>query len=397
MHYLDHNATSPLRPECLAAVTHALAQGGNPSSIHAAGRAARALVEEARGAVAQLANAQAHEIVFTSGATEALNLALAGAIEGAIDQHEKGLSEKEGGRARITRLFVSAIEHRAVLATAQKLAERSPGVRLEILPVTADGVLDTEALRVALREGKGRALVAVMAANNETGVIQPVAEISRLCGEAGALLLVDAVPAAGKIDLDAQLCDYLVLSAHKMGGPTGAGVLIVRNGAPLAAQIMGGTQQNGLRAGTENLSGLAGLGAAARTLCDGEGERARIAHLRDRFEAMLKQAIPEAVIFGANSPRLCGTCFFALPGVMAQTVQIALDLDGVMVSAGSSCASGKVAASHVLAAMQVEYALASGAVRASFGWNSESADVDAAIASLTKFWQRKAASAERAA
>jgi cysteine desulfurase len=391
MHYLDHNATSPLRPECLAAMTHALGLGGNPSSIHAVGRAARALVEEARGAVVQLTNAHAHEIVFTSGATEALNLALAGAIEGAIDQHEKG------GAARITRLFVSAIEHRAVLATAQKLAERAPGVRLEMLAVTADGVLDTEALRVALREGKGRALVAVMAANNETGVIQPIAEISRLCGEAGALLLVDAVPAAGKIDLDAQLCDYLVLSAHKMGGPSGAGVLIVRNGVPLAAQIMGGTQQDGMRAGTENLSGIAGLGAAARTLRDGAGERARIAHLRDRFESMLKQAMPEAIIFGAASPRLCGTCYFVLPGVTAQTTQIALDLDGVMVSAGSSCASGKVLASHVLAAMQVDYAQASCAVRVSFGWNSESLDVDAAIASLTKLWQRKAVSAERAA
>lgn len=391
MHYLDHNATSPLRPECLAAVTHALAIGGNPNSVHAAGRAAKAVLADARGAVATLVNAHAHDIIFTSGATEALNLALAGAIEGAIDQNAKDMG------ARITRLFVSAIEHRAVLVTAQKLAERSPGVRLEILPVTPDGVLDTEALRVVLREGKGRALVAVMAANNETGVIQPVAEISRLCAEASALLLVDAVPAAGKITLDASLCDYLVLSAHKMGGPSGSGVLIVRNCAPLAAQIMGGAQQNGLRAGTENLSGIAGLGAAAHTMRDGEGEHARIAHLRDRFESMLKQVIPEAVIFGAGSPRLCGTSFFALPGVTAATAQIALDLDGVAVSAGSSCASGKVLASHVLAAMQVEPVLASCAIRASFGWNSENADVDAAIASLTKLWQRKSAAAERAA
>lgn len=392
MPYLDHNATSPLRPECLAAVTHALGLGGNPSSIHARGRAARAVLEDAQAEIAALVQATAHAIVFTSGATEALNLALGGAIEGAIDQHEA-----DSKVSRITRLFVSAVEHRAVLATAQKLAERTPGLRLEILPVTGDGILDTEALRVALREGKGRALVAVMAANNETGAVQPIAEISRLCVEAGALLLVDAVPAAGKIDLDAQLCDYLVLSAHKMGGPSGAGVLIVRDGAPLAAQIMGGAQQNGLRAGTENLSGIAGLGAAARTLRDGAGERARIVHLRDRFESMLKQAIPEAAIFAAAAPRLCGTSFFALPGVAAETAQIALDLDGVMVSAGSSCASGKVAASHVLAAMGVDGAIAACAVRASFGWNSENADVDAAIASLTKLWQRKAASAERAA
>jgi cysteine desulfurase len=392
MPYLDHNATSPLRPESLAAMTHALSVSGNPSSIHARGRAARALADGARDEIARFAGAADHEIIFTSGATEAANLGLAGAIEGAIDQHEVDKTI-----ARITRLFVSAIEHPAVSAPAQRLAERVPGLRLELLPVTADGVLDTEALRVALREGKGRALVAVMAANNETGAIQPIAEISRLAGEAGALLLVDGVPAAGKVDLDARACDYLVLSAHKMGGPSGAGALIVRDGAPLAAQIMGGAQQNGLRAGTENLSGIAGMGAAARTLRDGAGERARIAHLRDRFESMLKQAIPDAAIFAADGPRLCGTSFFALPGVAAQTAQIALDLDGVMVSAGSSCASGKVAPSHVLAAMGVDDAIAACAVRASFGWDCESADVDAAIASLTKLWQRRAASTERAA
>jgi cysteine desulfurase len=177
MHYLDHNATSPLRPECLAALTAALNIGGNPSSVHAVGRAARAVVDDAKAEIAALAGANDHEIIFTGGATEANNLALAGAVEGAI------LAE-----ARLTRLFVSAIEHRAVSAAAEKLVERNAGLRLEILPVGPDGVLDTEALRVALREGKGRALVAVMAANNETGVIQPVAEISRLCREAGALL-----------------------------------------------------------------------------------------------------------------------------------------------------------------------------------------------------------------
>jgi cysteine desulfurase len=384
MHYLDHNATSPLRPESLAALTHALSVGGNPNSIHARGRTARAVVEDAKEKVALLANAASQTIIFTSGATEAANLALAGAVEGAIDQHE---ADKK--TARITRLFVSAIEHSAVSAPAQHLAERAPGVRVETLPVTADGVLDLEALRVALREGKGRALVAVMAANNETGVIQPVEEISRLCREAGALLLVDAVAAAGKIPLEASLCDYMVLSAHKIGGPQGIGALMVANGAPLAAQLLGGGQQDGLRAGTENLSGIAGFAAAAHAARDNEGERARIAHLRDRFETQLLAAIPEVVIFGAEAPRLIGTSNFALPGISSATAMIALDLDGVWVSAGSSCSSGKVAASHVLAAMGVEYARASCALRASFGWNSEMADVEAAIAALTKLWQRK--------
>ena len=384
MHYLDLNATSPLRPESLASLSHTLSLGGNASSIHARGRAARAVIEDAKEKVALLAGAAAYDVIFTSGATEAANLALAGAVEGALDQH--GADSKV---ARITRMFVSSIEHSAVLAPARRLAERVPGVRLETLPVTVDGVLDTEALRVALREGKGRALVAVMAANNETGVIQPVEEISRLCREAGALLLVDAVAAAGKIPLDASLCDYMLLSAHKIGGPQGVGALFVAKGAPLAAQLVGGGQQGGLRAGTENLSGIAGFAAAAHAARDGAGERDRIAHLRDRFETQLLQAIPEAVIFGADAPRLIGTSNFALPGTASAIALIALDLDGVWVNAGASCSSGKVAASHVLAAMGVELALASCALRASFGWNSEMADVEAAITALTKLRQRK--------
>ncbi len=384
MHYLDHNATSPIRPEAQAALTAALSVGGNPSSIHARGRAARALVEDAKEKIALLANAANHDILFTSGATEAANLALAGAVEGAINQHEA-----DAKVVRITRLFVSSIEHGAILAPARHLAERAPGVRLELLPVNDDGVLDTESLRVALREGKGRTLVAVMAANNETGVIQPVEEVSRLCREAGALLLVDAVAAAGKIPLDASLCDYMLLSAHKIGGPQGVGALIVAKGAPLAAQILGGGQQGGLRAGTENLSGIAGFAAAAHSVRDGDGERARVQHLRDKFETLLKAAIPQARIFGDGAPRVIGTSQFALPGITSQTALMALDLDGVWISAGASCSSGKIAASHVLEAMNIEYALASCALRASFGWNSDMADVEAAIAALTKLWQRK--------
>ena len=384
MHYLDHNATSPLRPECLTAMTHALAVGGNPSSIHAKGRAARAIMEEAREKVAALAGAKPGEVIFTSGATEANDLALFGAVEGSLAEGDAS----NRGSGRITRIFVSAIEHSSVLSTADRLAERFPWARVTRLAVTADGVIDLEGLRVALREGKGRALVAVMAANNETGVVQPIAEVSKLVRETAGLLLVDAVPAAGKIGLDFSLCDYMVLSAHKIGGPQGSGALVVREGAPLQPQLVGGGQQKGLRAGSENLSGAAGFGVAAHSLADGEGEHARITHLRDHFEAALKQAAPEAVIFGVKQDRLCSTSCFAIPGLAAETALIGLDLDGVMMSSGSTCSSGKVAVSHVLAAMSVDETLAACALRASFGWSSTMEDVNAAVASLTKLRER---------
>ncbi len=334
MHYLDHNATSPLRPEARAAMERALDIGGNPSSVHARGRAARAIVEQAREQVAALANADPADVIFASGGTEANALALCGAVAGAA----------EAG-ARLTRLFVSAIEHDSVLANALALAERAAGLRVEIIPVTPDGVIDVAALRVQLREGKGRALIAAMAANNETGVIQPIAEIAALAKEHGALLLVDTIQAAGKIALDYPQADYLTLSAHKIGGPQGAGALIAKATAPLAAQILGGGQERSRRAGTENLSGVAGFGAAAKAARDFDANT--LAALRDHFESRLPK---DAIVFGANAPRLCNTSNFVLPGVTAETAIMALDLDGVMASSGAACSSGKVKASHVLKA-----------------------------------------------
>ena len=382
MAYCDHNATAPLRPASRDAMAHALSVTGNPSSVHAHGRAARAIVEEARDNVARLVKSKLEQVIFTSGATEANNLALWSAVEGAVDQSEVDKA------ARITRLFVSAIEHSSVLKTAEAVAERVAGVRLECLPVSTDGVLDVEVLRAALREGRGRALVAVMAANNETGVVQPVAEISRLCREAGALLLVDAVTAAGKIDLDAGLGDYLTLSAHKLGGPQGAGALVVNIDAPFAPQITGGGQQKGLRAGTENLSGIAGFGAAAKAVLVDKDETTRVAAIRDHFEAALKRALPDAVIFGVGVPRLGNTSNVALPGLAAENIVIALDLDGVMVSSGSSCSSGKITPSHVLSAMSVADDLAGASIRVSFGWNSTIEDADAVISSLARLVAR---------
>jgi len=373
MNYCDHNATSPLRPKAREAMERALSLTGNPSSVHAGGRAARAMIEEAREAVARLAAAKPEEVIFTSGATEANALALWGAVEAAVDAGKP-----------ITRLLVSAIEHKSVLKTADAVAERVAGIRLEIVPATADGVVDLEAL-ASLLKSEGLALVAVMAANNETGVVQPVAEISRLCREAGALLLVDAVTAAGKIPLDARLCDYMSLSGHKLGAPQGVGALIVSDAAPLVPQLVGGGQQKGLRAGTENLSGIAGFGAAAKAALSNDEERTRLAALRDGFEHALKEALPDAVILGANAPRLANTSNVALPGLAAENMVIALDLDGVMVSSGSSCSSGKIAASHVLAAMGVNDL---SSIRVSFGWNSSQDDADAVVASLVKLRQR---------
>jgi cysteine desulfurase len=374
MHYLDHNATSPLRPEARAAMEHALGSA-NPSSVHAEGRKARALVEETRAKVAKLANTDAQNVIFTSGGTEANALALHAAIYGSAE------AEK-----RLTRIFISAIEHDSIRANANALIERFAGLRLETLPVLANGTLDLEALRIALREGKGRALIAVMAANNETGVIQPIADIAKLAREAGALLMVDAIQAAGKIPL-AFDADYITVSSHKLGGPQGAGALIVKPGAPFAPQILGGGQERGHRAGTENVTAIAGFGAAAEAASGISND------LRDRFETALKEIAPEAIIFGKDVPRLANTSNFALPNILAETAVMALDLDGVMISSGAACSSGKVKPSHVLAAMGVNEDLARCALRVSFGWNSTEADADAAIASLSKLLARAKARA----
>lgn len=374
MHYLDHNATSPLRPEARAAMERALGVA-NPSSVHAEGRKARAIVEEARAKIAKLANTDAQNVIFTSGGTEANALALHAAIYGSAE------AEK-----RLTRIFVSAIEHDSVRANANALIERFAGLRLETLPVLANGTLDLETLRIALREGKGRALIAVMAANNETGVIQPIAEISKLAREAGALLMVDAIQAAGKIPLDFD-ADYITISSHKLGGPQGAGALIAQTGVPFAPQFLGGGQERGHRAGTENVATIAGFGAAA------EAASNIASNLRDYFETALNEMAPEAIVFGKDAPRLANTSNFALPGILAETAVMALDLDGVMISSGAACSSGKVKPSHVLAAMGVNEDIARCALRVSFGWNSTEADADVAIASLSKLLARAKARA----
>jgi len=384
MAYLDHNATSPLRAEARTAVEQAFAIGGNASSVHAAGRAARALVEDARLTVAALAGARPDEVIFTSGGTEADALALWGAVLGSLDARA---AEKNAG-ARITRLFISIIEHAAVLANATAVAERFAGLRLETIPVRSNGAVDLDALRDGLREGKGRALVAVMAANNETGVIQRVDEVAALARAEGALVMSDAVQAAGKVKALPDT-DYLTFSAHKMGGPQGVGALIVKAGAPYAPLIVGGGQERGLRAGTQNIAGIAGFGAAVEAM----SQQTISPALRDRFEAGLREIAQEVIIFGADAPRLANTSNFSLPGIAAETALMALDLDGVMLSSGAACSSGKVKRSHVLAAMGVSDDVAGCALRASFGWNSTEADVEAALGSISKLVARRRAAA----
>jgi cysteine desulfurase len=386
MRYLDHNATSPLRASARAAMLAALDAAGNASSVHAAGRAARTRIDDARERVARFIGASEAAVIFTSGGSEANSMALKGAIAGALAAED-----------RITRLFVSAIEHPSVRATATTLSETVPGLKLSEVPVTSDGVLDLSAFRLQLMQGKGRALVSVMAANNETGAIQDVAAVRRLLavdGGEGVLLHVDAVQAAGKIpvSLDALGADYLTISAHKLGGPQGAGALIVKEGAPLASLIEGGGQESGRRAGTENVAAIAGFGAAVEEATN-LADMPRLTALRDRFEAELRGLEPDTVVFAGRVSRLPTTSNFAIPGRSAETALIALDLDGVAVSSGSACSSGKVRPSHVLAAMGVDEALARSALRVSFGWTSRDEDVDAAIASLRRLLARRAAMA----
>lgn len=368
--YFDWNATAPLRNEARAAMIAALGLTGNASSVHAEGRAARHLVEEAREKVADLVGAEAKNVTFTSGATEANTLALTSALE-------------VGGRTEPRDiLFVSAIEHPSVLCGG-----RFPAERVELLPVRSDGVIDLDAVRQRIAKAN-RPLVSIMQANNETGVIQPVREVAEIVHATGGLLHVDAVQGAGRIDcvIGELGADLLTVSSHKLGGPQGAGALIRRGGIQITDPLIrGGGQERGLRGGTENVAGIAGFGAAcAAAASTGHAGAVYMAALRDRFEAALKAATPEAVVFGANAPRLPNTTMFSVPGLKAETAIIAFDLNGIAVSSGAACSSGKVQASHVLAAMGVELSLARSAVRVSLGWKTTEHDIE----TLLNAWMR---------
>jgi cysteine desulfurase len=362
--YLDYNATAPLRPEARDALLAAL-DIGNPSSVHEEGRKARALVEAARADVARLVGAPAETVIFTSGGTEACNLAL-------------GLRQAPAGE--IKRLLVSAIEHSAVLAAAKE-----SGMPVEELPVTPDGVLDLDALDAALADDTP-ALVCVMLANNETGVIQPIAEVAAKTRAHGSLLFCDGVQAAGKIDINlfALGVDALSLSGHKLGAPMGVGALVTRPAVVVPPQLIGGGQELGRRAGSENISGITAFAAAARAAMRDLEAFADLADRRDEMEAALLAAQAQLVVYGKGAPRLANTSCFALSGLNAETLVMAMDLAGISVSAGSACSSGKVSRSHVLAAMQAEPHISKGVLRVSLGWQSRAEDTQKLVNEWSK-------------
>ena len=373
--YFDRNATTPLRPQASAALGDALALAGNPSSVHAEGRAARQAVERAREEVASLVGAQPAEVIFTSSGTEANMLALTPSIETAGEKRPRD------------RLFLSAIEHSSVRAGG-----RFPREAIEDIPVDARGQVKLAALAQALGRAS-RPLVSLMLANNETGVVQPVAEAAAIVHAANGLLHVDAVQAAGRLPIDIATlgADLFTLSSHKIGGPKGVGTLVrLREGIHFADPLIrGGGQERGMRAGTENVAGIAAFGAAAAAARDQLAEEAaHMRALRDELEAELRAIAPDTVIFGELVERLPNTTLFTHPGLNAETAIIAFDLEGVAVSSGAACSSGKVQPSHVLAAMGVSPALARGAVRVSLGWTTTNAD----IARFVGAW-RKVASA----
>lgn len=365
--YLDWNATTPLRREARAAMAAAWDLFGNPSSVHAEGRWARGLIEDARIMVAEAVGGDPRNVVFTSGGTEANTLALT-PVSGKSKQV-------------IDNIIVSSIEHASVLAGGRFALDR-----MARLPVDRSGLVDLDALRAMLAQGPP-ALVSIMLANNETGAIQPVAEAAHLVHEAGALLHVDAVQAFEKISIDIKELniDFLSISAHKIGGPKGTGALVLgKNQSHPIALMRGGGQERGGRAGTENVPGIAGFGAAVRAAETGRAaDMARVQTLRDRLEDGLRQT-PGGVIFSQQVPRLPNTTLFGVPTLKAETAVVRFDLEGVAVSSGSACSSGKVQASHVLEAMGYGPEITRSAIRFSLGWETTGADVDRAI----KTWRK---------
>jgi cysteine desulfurase len=359
--YLDHNATSPLRPEAGRAMRNALnSVHGNPSSLHAEGRAARALLERAREQVADLTGTVTGEVVFTSGGSEAI----AAAVRGVCDRAPH----------KMRRILVSSTEHSAVLEAA-RLASRRGFVVVEV-PCTKEGRVSTDAFRMHLDESV--ALAALHWANNETGVLQPVEEAGRACREAGVPFLIDAVQAAGRLPLDPRkvFADLIAISGHKLGGPQGTGALVVRRGISLAP-LIGGNQETRRRGGTPGVPALVGFGAAAAAaISNMNDESKRILRWRAKIETRLRELYPKIRFHGQASPRLPNTVNFALPGIPGETLAIALDLAGVAISTGSACASGAVEPSHVIRAMGFEEGEARSAVRVSLGWSNSTSEIN---------------------
>ncbi len=364
--YLDWNANAPVRQEAAAAVGQSLTWCGNPSSVHGYGRRARHAINKAREAVASLVNAAPEDVIFTGGGTEANNLAL------------QGFPDR--------RVIVSTIEHDSVLAAVPDAVR---------LPVSQDGVVDLAALERLLAADPRPALVSVMFANNETGAIQPAAEVARIAHRHGAFFHCDAVQGPGKVAVDfrAIAADAMTISAHKIGGPMGVGALILRGGLALRPLIKGGGQERGLRGGTENFPGIVGFGAAAKLAAQDVGAASHMAQLRTSAAQRLCVLAPDATVFAQAAPLLPNTLCIAMPRVPSTTQVIALDLAGVMVSAGAACSAGKVTRSHVLDAMRVARETAECAIRISLGWSTSAADIDHLVEAWGALYARTRASA----
>ena len=365
--YLDHNATVPIRPEVLDTMSEVLQIGGNASSVHAEGRKARQFLEVARENIATFVDGETGGVIFTGGGTEACNLAL---------------QTRKTPKGVIRRILVSSIEHAAVLAPLDDLTENED-ISVTHLPVSEQGVVDLKALSTAL-ENPSPALVVVMAANNETGVIQPIAEIGAMVRSHGSLFFCDAIQAAGKIPLSMKgmNIDILSLSAHKIGGAAGVGALVVRDGIVLKPLLRGGGQELRRRAGTENLAGCVGFGLAARLAMQGLSSYSNLSTLRDDLESQLADSFPEISIFAEKTHRLPNTSCFALPDMRAETMVMSLDLAGIAVSSGAACSSGKVTRSHVLEAMGVSHNLLEGTIRISLGHTNTVSDIHQLISAL---------------
>lgn len=367
--YLDHNATAPLRHAAREAMIAALSMTGNPSSVHGEGRAVRAIINRARQAVGDLCGTSAAHVTFTSGATEAANLVLS--------------PDYRMGRAalKIAHLYVSSVEHPCVLAGGRFGADA-----ITILPVDNAGRLDLDALDALLAghdPADGQVMLALQLANNETGVIQPVAEAASIVHAHGGLMVVDAVQGAGRLplSLNGLGADFLILSAHKIGGPAGCGALVSAGEILMPTPLIrGGGQEKGHRGGTENAAAIAGFGAAAIGAMAEAADTEALRAMRDRMESRMRALAPDVIIHGASAARLANTCFFSLPGLKAETSQIGFDMEGIAVSAGSACSSGKVGTSHVLAAMGADERL--GAIRVSIGHTTSDDDVDRFLAAF---------------
>ena len=367
--YLDHNATTPVRPDVIALMTEVMQAVGNPSSVHGDGQAALRRVETARRQVGKALCARPEDVIFTGCGTEAINLALNSALT--------------AGHA--TRILHTAIEHEAVAASAA-----ASGAKVQGVAVRPDGVIDLDDLERRLGEAPGRPVLCLMLANNEIGTIQPVAEAVRLVRAQDGLVIVDAIQAVGKIAVDfaALGADYLALSAHKFGGPQGVGALLAACDAPMARQIHGGGQEKNRRAGTLNVAGIAGLGLALEQAVAGLADFAALAEQRDRLEAGLKTVAPDLIILGEGAPRLPNTTGLAVPGWKGETQVMALDLAGVSVSAGSACSSGRTNGSKVGNALGLEKDMSQGFLRVSLGWNSRPDEADAFLAAWSEAHRR---------